>query len=606
MGFKAQPSALFVALAASTLVLSAASGSGAAEFLESSLLPRDGHGHHHAHGAPLLELNETEVTMYHAPTSPSYWSIDIDDPHDPETPRHPGLMAAHILFMSLAFFVALPAGIALRSVRHSLHGLAVAAFYGFCALGCATSALYSKLTPNMYEGAAHGKQGYLVILCALALSAIDIAQFFLRLVAYVRAGEKFRFKSFWAQVVRGVEAESDIPLAEYHGIISEEPDSIDSVRESSDLNRSHENMQTAQWANEVHRHHHRSYSHTSERTLVSPFHKLSFSRRSTTPKATVPLLKRVGPIAFAVAERILVFAGLMMLITGVVTYTGGCRENYLNGCLAHLIKGGIFWCYGLFTFARFLGTFSELGWAWNRSPRGRPKVTAEMIESLVIFTYGVTNTWMERWGANPGDPYTTKQIQHISIAVMFWFAGLIGIGMESQFVRHLLSQTSEGGYSSMPDSRSGDETEYPWSFNPFPALVIGVTGAAMAAHAQTYQFQVSIHVLWGGLLLGFSAFRFITYFLVWLQPPQATSPSRPPTEALGSFFLACGGLVFMMSTEELTIAAMRRGRDDAMMFLNVAVAVTCFAFCWVFLIVAFKAWLKSRQTPSQSSLSPTA
>ena len=38
-------------------------------------------------------------------------------------------------------------------------------------------------------------------------------------------------------------------------------------------------------------------------------------------------------------------------------------------------------------------------------------------------------------------------------------------------------------------------------------------------------------------------------------------PSRPPTEALGSFFLTCGGLVFIFSTEEVTIAAMRRGRD---------------------------------------------
>lgn len=38
-------------------------------------------------------------------------------------------------------------------------------------------------------------------------------------------------------------------------------------------------------------------------------------------------------------------------------------------------------------------------------------------------------------------------------------------------------------------------------------------------------------------------------------------PSRPPTEALGSFFLTCGGLVFILSTEEITIAAMRRGRD---------------------------------------------
>jgi hypothetical protein len=81
---------------------------------------------------------------------------------------------------------------------------------------------------------------------------------------------------------------------------------------------------------------------------------------------------------------------------------------------------------------------------------------------------------------------------------------------------------------------------------------------------------------------------------------------------LGSFFLACGGLVFMFSTEEITIAAMRRGRDgkpyfplyvaflnhsvplDVMMFLNVAVALTCFAFCWTLFVVGFKGWAKSR------------
>jgi hypothetical protein len=73
-------------------------------------------------------------------------------------------------------------------------------------------------------------------------------------------------------------------------------------------------------------------------------------------------------------------------------------------------------CYGLLTFARFLGSFAELGWAWNRAPTGDP-VSAEFVESLVIFVYGISNTWMERFGANPGDPYTTKQIQHISIAV---------------------------------------------------------------------------------------------------------------------------------------------------------------------------------------------
>lgn len=80
--------------------------------------------------------------------------------------------------------------------------------------------------------------------------------------------------------------------------------------------------------------------------------------------------------------------------------------------------------------------------------------------------------------------------------------------------------------------------------------------------------QVQIHALWGNLLVGFSVMRCLTYFFLWLGPPRSILPSRPPTEALGSFFLACGGLVFMFSTEELTFAAMRRGRDGIASYFN--------------------------------------
>lgn len=77
--------------------------------------------------------------------------------------------------------------------------------------------------------------------------------------------------------------------------------------------------------------------------------------------------------------------------------------------------------------------------------------------------------------------------------------------------------------------------------------------------------KVQIHELWGNLLVAFSVLRCFTYFFLWLGPPRSILPSRPPTEALGSFFLACGGLVFMFSTEEVTIAAMRRGRDGKLL-----------------------------------------
>jgi hypothetical protein len=78
---------------------------------ESVLQPRDGHGHgyHNPNASPLLMLNETEVTLYHAPTPPSYYTIDWED--EGYQNRHGGLMVVHGLFMSLAFFGSLPIGV---------------------------------------------------------------------------------------------------------------------------------------------------------------------------------------------------------------------------------------------------------------------------------------------------------------------------------------------------------------------------------------------------------------------------------------------------------------------------------------------------------------
>ena len=70
--------------------------------------------------------------------------------------------------------------------------------------------------------------------------------------------------------------------------------------------------------------------------------------------------------------------------------------------------------------------------------------------------------------------------------------------------------------------------------------------------------QMQIHALWGFFLVAFAVLRCFTYFFMWLRPPHSLLPSRPPTEAVASFSLACGGLVFIMSTEQITYAAMRR------------------------------------------------
>ena len=44
---------------------------------------------------------------------------------------------------------------------------------------------------------------------------------------------------------------------------------------------------------------------------------------------------------------------------------------------------------------------------------------------------------------------------------------------------------------------------------------------------------------------------------------------------------------------------MRRKHDDVMMFLNLSVAVTCLAFCWVLIIVTLKAWLRLKASKAR-------
>ncbi|KAG8218789.1 hypothetical protein J3R82DRAFT_4464, partial [Butyriboletus roseoflavus] len=499
----------------------------------------------HVHSAqPKSEINETEILQWHLPTPPSYWSIDIQD-RDPDVARFPALITLHALFMSLAFFVALPAGIALRSAKHSYHGLAVVSFYALSALGCATSSLYRKRTPDMYQGSTHSTHGYIVLLCGLTLSAAEIAAFF-------HSSLCFLHNSFQTHL-------EPILEFEYSGLASEDPEEYDEIKPS----HAHDHPPLSE---------HVIFDADSPRSARHSDDTLRDVVLTHIPLPKQHLLRRVAQAAYATIERSLVFAAFGMVLSGVVVYTGGCRDSYINGCLAHLIKGGIFWCYGLFTFARFLGSHSELGWAWNVSPIGNA-ISAEFVESTIIFLYGITNTWMERFGAKPGDPYTTKQVQHISIAVMFWFAGLVGMGMESRRVRRWLAASATAALGRARPISIAEPPSYRASLNPFPALVIGVTGAAMSAHAQSYIFQVQIHQLWGWLLLGFSVLRCLTYFFLWLGPPNSVLPSRPPTEALGSFFLAMRWSDVHLRSRWLASAARRPNRPSIMMIVKIKVSI---------------------------------
>lgn len=209
----------------------------------------------------------------------------------------------------------------------------------------------------------HCSYGYLVLALAFTLSAIDIFAGAGRVLSYVRSIERdgnFSLRSFWNRVIlnQGVDHVSD---AEYSSLVSEEleGEGLEEIPKpgayrdgficATDDAIMHDD-ETQQWVDKVRLNTkalpESPESPVSDRTFVR--HRHRFSRDSQYSNDTlqdqdrvvkvIPLSRRVGSLAFGTAERFLVFAGFAQLMHGVVTYTGGCRNNYLNGCLAHLIS----------------------------------------------------------------------------------------------------------------------------------------------------------------------------------------------------------------------------------------------------------------------------
>ncbi|KIO29622.1 hypothetical protein M407DRAFT_21205 [Tulasnella calospora MUT 4182] len=656
------------------------------------------HTHSHGHGGtPLLVLNETQVLQGHAPDPLSYIAWDLygerqgfksghgDDAFDIVVytgKSHGWLMIWHILFMTGAFFIALPASIVLRSSKHPFQPIAHGVFVTLSLLGWATAASYKKAVPDLYQGSSHSPLSILLVLATIGISALEYVPkliiFSRRFFAHVqriaeRGGSvsKTDLSEAW-KIGRGDKGQIAIGEYERVGLVEEH----DAEAEEEHDQPKEVLFEAAGWSNEpeqqqlpspsgsgsssprrhhahpphpIHhphqpvRGHSRKLSYQSDYSDASTLHNPSPTGTSPIGGSLEHIREEDGDVDaelqreleqrreeeggrpaprgfFAkvwrflwtstttmhfVWERLVVVLAYSMWVSGSVVYTGICREYYSNGCLAHLIKGSIFFLYGLLTFARYLGAYSDQGWAWNRLPaissrlgatndkRKKNPPSAELIESSVIFVYGATNTWMERFGAAPGSPYTAKQIQHISIAVMYFFGGAIGIALELGWLSLGPAKNKEAKRRWHHEERGEemmDVQPYRSSYNPFAALCIGVTGIAMAAHHQTYLFQVQIHVLWGTLLAAYTVARCLTYFFLWLNPPRSTTPSRPPTEALASFLLTAGGLAFISSTEQIGFWAMRTGRDDMMMFANVIVALTFFCFTWMFGCLALKSW----------------
>ena len=308
-------------------------------------------------------------------------------------------------------------------------------------------------------------------------------------------------------------------------------------------------------------------------------------------------------ITYVVLERFQVILGFLAITTGLITWTGLFNGLSVMNGLAHWIKGGMFFWFGILTLGRWMGAFTDFGWAWNVRPE-YPLVTkfaskmpsAEFGESFVIFLYGATNVFLEHLAAW-GSAWTAGDLEHLSITVMFFGGGLLGMLIESETIRNLLNTNMLVKKASAGPSH-GDSWDtpktYKTSLNPVPGLVIMLLGIMMSSHHQDSMVSTMVHKQWGTLFVGLALSRAVTYILLYISPPASHFPSRPPSELVTAFCSISGGLLFMASARDV-VETLEYNDLDAMFVFTVMMGLTCLVMAWTTVLYAFKGWAFRRE-----------
>lgn len=419
------------------------------------------------------------------------------------------------------------------------------------AFGLLLGIIYNEQTPDLYENNAHHKIGWII-------TWVVSVQLFLSLVfVYAGRGEsKNESRSFERAAFLPVATDDHehvfptVPIHDYHwsrdsgqgtepnspshspASPSYEPPGYDGFEKPEDDIPTH----TA------------SPRHWFRSTFVDRF--LS----SRVPGMVSKRVLRIFHVVYKVIDRIILPFGFVAMATGAVTYGGIMHKKDIFNGLAHFIKGGIFFWYGVLTLGRYVGCWADLGWAWNKKPSAsivgnwKSKIpSGEFTESFVIFFYGITNVFLEHL-SNWGEAWSPTDMEHVSISILFLGGGLVGMLFESTRIRDALNSTilRYPGHGTRDEGWQLPKSQFV-SLNPMPALIILLLGMMMGSHHQDSMTSTMVHKQWGNMLVGFALARGMTYVLLYLRPPTSYLPARPPTEIIAAFCLMSGGLIFMMS-----------------------------------------------------------
>ena len=304
-------------------------------------------------------------------------------------------------------------------------------------------------------------------------------------------------------------------------------------------------------------------------------------------------------LAYEIVDRSVLILGFVALTTGFITYGAHFKGHELLSGLAHFVKGGVFFWYGLLCLGRVMGSFSDLGWSWNVKlpvsmvgPRKAATASAEFFESLLIFIYGAMNVFLEHLESTDGK-WSVGDLEHAAISVMFFGGGLCGMLIESKRVRDLLNSafisSTNGGELHRALEAHHEPRSYGFSTNPMPAIVILLLGMMMSSHTQVSPVSTMMHKLWGTLFFGAAIMRGITYLTVYMAPPTSYLPSRPPSEIVVAFCFISGGLLFMSSASDI-ISGMEMYEIHAMILFTMVMGFTAFLMAWEIMVLAIKGW----------------
>ena len=486
------------------------------------------------------------------------------------------------------------------------------AFLGFHSFGLLLGTIYSGKTPDLYENNVHSKIGWIVTWIIVAQCVIGLVKLAARIgkPQEASAEEQTSFLPISTEVLaqhRATLYQDAYRYSQDSGhFTASEPSRSQSISSMQEQNEEEERK--------LHEyddaHADAEADHTEKQGLLG---NAKVQRAAT--RITAVLSKRamrVLSLMYDATECISLLLGFAAIVSGAVVYGGVFRGNSIFNGLAHTVKGGIFFWYGLLTLGRWMGCFAEMGWAWNVKPpigvissRKARIPSAEFVESFVIFLYGASNMWLEHLAAW-GDAWSAQDFEHVSISIMFFGGGLCGMLVESKRIREflntsILTSSAAHGSQSTREHLNPPKT-YPFSMNPFPGLIILLLGLMMSSHHQASMVSTMVHKQWGTLFVGFALARAVTYILTYLAPPSSYLPSRPPSELISSFCLISGGLIFMASNKD-TVAAMEYHNLHAMFPFTVTMGFTSFLMAWTIIVLAVKGWAMRRQISSPAGSS---